>query len=227
MADSIKVPGGFFIALEGIDGTGKTTLTKRLGETLSSVFEVYETREPSDTEAGRTLRESFIKGRLSPMREAELFVKDRRIHIEREIEPFLSMGQIVITDRYFFSNIAYQGAEGVPMDKLKEMNSGFPLPDMVLYIDIDVDTALRRINSTRGVANLMETREGILRVKGIYENLARDYQDIFLRLDGLQSIDGVMKSSLNVLLNRIEGKLTDKTARDKLRGWKSTFMENN
>jgi dTMP kinase len=227
MADSIKVPGGFFIALEGIDGTGKTTLTKRLGETLSSLFEVYETREPSDTEAGRTLRESFIKGRLSPMREAELFVKDRRIHIEREIEPFLSMGQIVITDRYFFSNIAYQGAEGVPMDKLKEMNSGFPLPDMVLYIDIDVDTALRRINSTRGVANLMETREGILRVKGIYENLARDYQDIFLRLDGLQSIDGVMKSSLNVLLNRIEGKLTDKTARDKLRGWKSTFMENN
>jgi dTMP kinase len=226
MADRVRVPGGFFIALEGIDGTGKTTLTRRLGQTLSSAFEVYETREPSDTEAGRTLRESFIKGRLSPMREAELFVEDRRIHIEREIDPFLSMGQIVITDRYFFSNIAYQGAEGVPVDKLKEMNSGFPLPDMVLYIDIDVDTALMRINSSRGVANLMETREGILKVKAIYDELAWYYQDIFVRLDGLQSIDGVMMSALNVLLNRIEVKLTDKTALDKLREWKSTFMEN-
>ncbi len=224
MDEKIKIPKGFFVAIEGIDGTGKTTLSKELGNTLSKNFNVYVTREPSDTEAGRKLRQSFINGRLSPIEEAKLFVEDRGLHVENEINPFTDAGQIVITDRYFFSNIAYQGAEGVSVEKLKEMNSRFPLPDMVLYIDLDIDIALERIKSNRGVANLMETREGIKKVKTIYEQLSIDYADIFVRIDGSQSIDGVVLSSLELILKSLENKFTDRTTIKELNQIKSQYL---
>jgi dTMP kinase len=224
MDEKIKIPQGFFVAIEGIDGTGKTTLSKTLGDAVSGYFEVYVTREPSDTEAGRKLRQSFINGRLSPLEEAKLFVEDRGFHIENEINPFTDQGYIVITDRYFFSNIAYQGAEGVSVEKLKEMNSRFPLPDMVLYINLDIDIALERIESSRGVANLMETREGINRVKNIYERLAEDYADIFVKIDGSLSLDEVKSSSLRYILSGLEKKITAKNDIKKFNQIKSHFF---
>lgn len=168
MKNDVNKTKGIFVAIEGIDGTGKTTLANSLKKILEDDYSIYLTHEPSNSEAGLKLRKSFTEGRLSPEEEAKLFVEDRKIHIKDEILPHLNSGFIVITDRYYFSNIAYQGAVGVPTSVLKSMNSEFILPNLVLYLDLDVDEALSRITKNRGCPDLMERREDIVKIKSIY-----------------------------------------------------------
>jgi dTMP kinase len=202
MQNPIKIPNGFFVVLEGIDGSGKTTVGKLIEDKLSLFFQVLLTKEPSDSIYGKKLREAFEKKRLSPDEELDLFVKDRELHIEEVVKPYLKKEYIVITDRYFFSNIAYQGAYGVPVEKVKERNSHFPLPDMVLYFDIDIDTAISRINKARGNANKVETKENISEVESIYSTIEKEY-NIFHRIDANQKIENVANQSINAILNNL------------------------
>src|SRR5687767_11083693 len=104
---------GLFIVIEGIDGTGKSTQAKRLGEWfLAQGREVVLSREPTDGPWGKKLRDSAATGRLSPQDELQYFLNDRREHVEEKIQPALAGGKVVILDRYYFSTMAYQGARG-------------------------------------------------------------------------------------------------------------------
>ncbi len=210
MNDKIKIPGGLFVALEGIDGTGKTTLISMLDKSLAEVFDVLITKEPSDTVYGKKLRESFDKGRLSPEEELELFVKDREEHIKNIVMPNLKQNRIVITDRYFFSNIAYQGAYGVDIETIKKANKHFPLPDIVIFLHLDVETALNRIGNKRGNTNIVEKKENILKVKNIYSALEKEYKNIFKRVESYSGIDEVHEKSLNIIHEELLNKITDK-----------------
>jgi dTMP kinase len=164
---------GLFIVIEGIDGTGKSTQAARLGEWFAKHGrEVILSREPTDRPWGKKLRESAATGRLSPADELEYFLKDRRQHVEDLIAPSLAAGKVVILDRYYFSTMAYQGARGIDPAEIRRKNEAFaPQPDLLLILDLDVDTALQRIGVRGDTANEFEKRDSLVRCREIFLSL--------------------------------------------------------
>lgn len=154
---------GHLIVIEGIDGTGKSTQATMLADALSkSHNEVVQSFEPTNGPWGKKLRESASTGRLSIDDELEYFINDRREHVENLILPVIQRGGIVILDRYYFSTMAYQGARGIDPQKIREQNEAFaPKPDILIILDLDVDTALKRIGARDGQTNEFEKRESL------------------------------------------------------------------
>lgn len=164
---------GLFIVIEGIDGTGKSTQAKRLGEWIASQGrEVVLSREPTAGPWGQKVRESAATGRLSPEDELTYFLNDRREHVEQLIAPSLAAGKVVILDRYYFSTMAYQGARGFDPVEIRRKNEVFaPVPDLLLIMDLDVDAAHARIGFRGDTANEFEKRENLERCREIFLSL--------------------------------------------------------
>lgn len=164
---------GLFIVIEGIDGTGKSTQTKRLGEWfVSQGREVVLSREPTDGPWGKKLRESAATGRLSPEDELQYFLNDRRQHVEEKILPALAEGKVVILDRYYFSTMAYQGSRGFDPAEIRRLNEQFaPVPDILLILDLDVGTAHCRIGHRGDSVNEFEKKESLERCREIFLSL--------------------------------------------------------
>ena len=182
---------GLFIVIEGIDGTGKSSQVKRLGQWLAAQGrDVVLSREPTDGPWGKKVRETAATGRLSPEDELNYFLNDRRQHVAELIEPSLAAGKVVILDRYYFSTMAYQGARGFDPAEIRRQNEVFaPVPDLLLILDLDVDTALGRIGSRGDRANEFEKRGNLERCRAIFLTL-RD--EPFARvIDAGGSFDGV------------------------------------
>jgi dTMP kinase len=109
---------------------------------------------------------------LGPEEELELFLADRREHVEQVIAPALAAGKTVILDRYYFSNMAYQGAIGFDPKGIRRRNEAFaPVPDLLFILDLDVDTALSRIGGRGDTANEFEKRENLERCREIFLSL--------------------------------------------------------
>ncbi|NJM37280.1 MAG: dTMP kinase [Akkermansiaceae bacterium] len=162
-----------FIVIEGIDGTGKSSQVKRLGDWfLSQGREVILSREPTNGPWGKKLRESMTAGRLSAEDELQYFLNDRREHVEEVISPSLAAGKVVILDRYYFSTMAYQGARGFDPLEIRRKNEVFaPVPDLLLIMDLNVDVALSRIGARGDTANEFEKRENLVRCREIFLSL--------------------------------------------------------
>jgi dTMP kinase len=185
--------GGLLIVLEGIDGTGKSTQTRRLGEWfISQGREVVLSREPTSGPWGRKLRETAATGRLSPEDELQYFLNDRRQHVEELITPSLAAGKVVILDRYYFSTMAYQGSRGFDPVEIRRKNEAFaPAPDLLLIMDLDVDTSLERIGARGDTANEFEKRENLERCREIFLSLKGEP---FVRvIDSSGSLDDVSR----------------------------------
>ena len=163
-----------FIVIEGIDGTGKSTQAQRLADHFTSRGrEVVLSREPTDGPWGTLLRNSAETGRLSPEEELETFLKDRRQHVEELISPALAAGKVVILDRYYFSTMAYQGLRGFDPAQIRRDNEAFaPIPDLLLILDLDVDTALTRIGTRGDTANEFEKRSSLAHCRETFLSLA-------------------------------------------------------
>ena len=164
---------GKLIVIEGIDGTGKSTQATMLAEALRKAgHEVVQSFEPTNGPWGRKLRESATTGRLSIEEELDYFLKDRRQHVEELITPTVARGGIVILDRYYFSSMAYQGARGIDPTEIRAKNEVFaPEPDTLLILDLDVDTALKRIGVRDGEANEFEKRESLQFCRDLFLSL--------------------------------------------------------
>jgi len=164
---------GLFIVIEGIDGTGKSTQVKRLGDWFASQGrEVVLSREPTAGPWGTKLRESAATGRLSPADELQYFLNDRQEHVAELISPSLAAGKVVILDRYYFSTMAYQGARGFDPAEIRVKNEAFaPVPDRLLIMDLDVDIALQRIGARGDTANEFEKRDSLQRCREIFLSL--------------------------------------------------------
>lgn len=188
-----------FIVIEGIDGTGKSTQAKRLAEHFTAMGKtVTLSREPTDGPWGTLLRNSAESGRLSPEEELETFLKDRKQHITETIAPAVAAGHVVILDRYYFSTMAYQGARGFDPVKIRKDNEAFaPVPDLLLILDLDVDTALYRIGARGDTANEFEQRATLDRCRQIFLSLK---DEPFARLiDANCSVDEVTDNILIAL----------------------------
>lgn len=167
---------GIFIVIEGIDGTGKSTQSKRLAEWFRSRGrEVVLSREPTDGPWGKKLRESATTGRLSAEEELECFLNDRREHVELSIKPALAEGKVVILDRYYFSTMAYQGARGFDPAEIRRRNEVFaPQPDLLLILDLSVESAHGRIGARGDTANEFEQRDTLSRCREIFLSLREE-----------------------------------------------------
>jgi dTMP kinase len=184
---------GRLIAFEGLDGCGKTTQIARLAESLRKAgHDPIVTAEPTDGEFGRRIR-AMARGSMSevaPEEELRWFVEDRREHVARCIAPARAAGRHVLTDRYFLSTVAYQGANGLDAASLlAQSEAEFPIPDLVLLLELDVDVALARVHA-RGVRleGAFEARGRLERVARIFKSLERAY---ITRLDASGSPDAV------------------------------------
>lgn len=187
------MPTGLLIVLEGIDGTGKSTQAKRLGEWFTSQGrEVVLSREPTSGPWGAKVRETAATGRLSPEDELQYFLNDRLQHVEELIAPSLAAGKVVILDRYYFSTMAYQGARGFDPAEIRRRNEAFaPVPDLLLIMNLDVDTSLERIGARGDIANEFEKRENLERCREIFLSLG---DEPFVRvIDSSGSLDEVTR----------------------------------
>lgn len=164
-----------FIALEGIDGSGKSTQVKLLAEHLEKAgHKVYATYEPTNSPIGSVIRRIFKHELEADHRViACLFAADRLDHLlnkETGIIKKLEEGYTVITDRYYFSSYAYHGAH-VPMNWVIETNllsAQLLRPDINIYIDISPESSMQRLNSGRNTLELYETTENLRNVRDKY-----------------------------------------------------------
>jgi dTMP kinase len=169
----MKLRQGLLIVLEGIDGSGKTTQARSLLRRLRSRgFEAVFFREPTRGKWGREIkRKAVCAGSLSPAEELDLFVKDRRENVGKNLKPALAKGKIVVLDRYYFSTIAYQGAKGLDPRRIRRLNEAFAVkPDLVIVLDVAAGEGLARISGRKTRDELFEREDYLAKVGEIFRS---------------------------------------------------------
>ncbi|MBX6422556.1 dTMP kinase [Thermosulfurimonas sp. F29] len=191
---------GRLIVFEGIDGSGKSTLAREVYRALRKEgLPVLLTREPSEGEWGRKVREHLAKGTpLSPQAYAELFLRDRREHAEKVLTPSLKAGKVVLCDRYYPSTLAYQGSEGLEVEELLRRNETVaPVPDLVVFVDVPVEVALERVRQRKKIRELFETREKLTNIRKLYLEILPRFRH--LCLPGDKPVAELCEEVLNAL----------------------------
>lgn len=218
---------GFLIAIEGIDGAGKTTQAHFVQERLAArKLAVIRTKEPTTGQWGQVLRDSALTGRLSLEEEIETFIKDRMEHVQVVIKPSLEQGKIVIVDRYYFSSMAYQGARGHDVEDIMRQNEAFaPEPDLLVILDIEPKIGLERIRTRGDRANHFEKTGTLKKAREIFQQIKKPYsyllnaneepekiRDLIVRqFSGIYTEERIIKSGgtphekLNLTLNLFGG----------------------
>jgi len=209
---------GWFITLEGIEGSGKTTQAAILAGALRSRGnQVMVTREPGGTRAGELIRAIFLDSNISLEVTTELLLvlADRAQHIREKLRPALEAGQIVISDRYSDSTIAYQGyGRGFDLKLIRDLNrlaSGGITPDLTIVLDCAPEIGLERSNSRAKDAVPARDRfeeeqiEFHRRVRDGFRAIVRDEPSRAVLLDGVRGQHEVSAAILNLVLERFFG----------------------
>ena len=163
------------VNLEGIDGCGKSTQSKLLLEKLEGEGEkVIILKEPTKRPHGQKLWDVLHGKRKASNEEIlELFVLDRKQHVEEKIQPSLDDGTVVLMDRYYYSSMAYQVAGGIDVEEIREKHIFAPKPDVVLIFDLPVSVALERVKG-HSDADEFEKEEHLEKVREAYLDLEND-----------------------------------------------------
>ncbi|MCW4010871.1 MAG: dTMP kinase [Candidatus Bathyarchaeota archaeon] len=157
---------GAFIVIEGLDGSGKTTQAKLLAAKLKKSHGAVYTAEPSRGKIGKFIRNHILYGEERPPTsvEALLFAADRIDHVQTEVAPALERGQLVVSDRYLYSSLAYQGSAGLGLQWIEALNQHALKPDLALFIDVDPETVLGRLRRKKSVMETLETQRSVRQV---------------------------------------------------------------
>ncbi len=166
---------GVLVNLEGIDGCGKSTQSKLLLEKLEGKGEkVIILKEPTKRPHGQKLWDVLHGKRKASNEEIlELFVLDRKQHVEEKIQPALDDGTVILMDRYYYSSMAYQVAGGIDVEEIREKHVFAPRPDVVLIFDLPVSVALERVKG-HSDADEFEKEEHLEKVREAYLDLEND-----------------------------------------------------
>jgi len=192
---------GLFVCIEGLDKSGKTTQASALVEMLNRLgFKAFYTTEPSRGEVGGFVRKYVLhrRKRVPAVVEALLFAVDRFDHAEREIRPMLQKKMIVVSDRYVYSSLAYQGAAGLDLQWIMEINGFIPIPDLAIYIDVPLEVLAERIKAGRSVMEQLQIQR---EVQNVYMRLVSEGKLILV--DGYRPIGDVSRSILDLVLTRL------------------------
>jgi dTMP kinase len=157
---------GAFICIEGLDGCGKTTQAKLLVRRLRKSHNSVYTAEPSRGKIGAFIRKSCLYGekRLSSVVEALLFAADRLEHMENEVLPALRQGRLVVSDRYVYSSLAYQGAAVLSLEWIEKINEHALRPDLAIFIDVDPKIVMQRLKPNKSVMENLATQRKVREV---------------------------------------------------------------
>ncbi len=198
---------GLFIVLEGIDGSGKDTHIKFLAKELRELgYAVVETAEPSRDRVGTFLKRYAKRKekRLPAESEALLYASDRFDHVKNVIKPALRRDQIVISARYYYSSMAYQGAVGVDLDWIKEMNRFALKPDLAVLLDILPEYSLHRLKRRRSI---YEDSDYLRKVRDIYIKLVNEGELVKVDADRPKRVvQGELLSMIQELVERRNAK---------------------
>jgi dTMP kinase len=204
---------GLFISFEGIDGVGKSTQADLLEEHLRAAGKtVVRTLEPGGTELGQEIRHLLLhrKGDVAPRAEALLYAADRAHHVATKVRPALERGEVVLTDRYLDSSVAYQGA-GRVLDKqqIRDLSlfavEGL-LPDLTVLLDLDAALSMARRNKTGEAPDRLESEklEFFEAVRQAYLELAAAEPNRFIVIGADQTVSAIqdqIRARINQLLD--------------------------
>ncbi|WP_336326607.1 dTMP kinase [Halovenus sp. HT40] len=190
------------ITLEGLDGSGKTTCMETLRD---AVPEATFTREPTESWYGDAVQQSIHDDTADPLAELFLYIADHAAHLSRTVEPTLTAGGTVISDRYSDSRFAYQGATLADRFEdsvayVQQLHEPWTrAPDATIYLDVDPATAAER----SGATNKFETEQYLEIVRENYERLIADEPERFVRVDASQpqqAVEQEVREAVETLL---------------------------
>lgn len=203
-----------FVTIEGPEGSGKSSVTKRVTEMLEKEgYEVVLTREPGGTPISEEIRNVILdkaNTKMDGMTEALLYAASRRQHLVEKIWPLSKAGKIVISDRFIDSSLAYQGgARGLGIDKILDLNmyatDGY-FPDLTLLFDIEPELGLARIaaNANREVNRLdLEKLDFHKKVRTTFLELAKRFPKRYVVIDASQSFEKVIQDAYHAIKDRL------------------------
>ncbi len=182
---------GVFICIEGLDGSGKSTQAKLLTNKLNKAgYNAIYTAEPSQGKIGKFIRKRlFEQARMPITAEALLFAADRIEHVQNQVAPALAEGKIVVSDRYVYSSLAYQGSAGLSLDWIEAVNANALKPDLCVFIDVEPKVVLERLKRKKSVMENLETQQ---KVRAIYLKYVQKGE--LLRVDGGKSKPEVLEA---------------------------------
>ena len=201
----MAVQEGILIVLEGIDGAGKSTQAEILMNRLQERgYDVAYFREPSEGKWGQEIKKKAAHpDSLSPEEELDLFLKDRKENVEKNLRPALEKKKIVILDRYYFSTIAYQGAKGIDQERIRRVNEEFVVePDLVFFLDVDPREGLYRIKNRKKKDRLFEQAEYLVKVREIFRSFRGER---FIHIDASKPKKEISAEIEKIVLNYLNG----------------------
>ncbi len=194
-----------FISIDGPDGSGKSTVARRLCEVIcerdGSDAALY-TCEPTDSTLGVEIRRILKAGdENEKARLRELFLEDRRLHIEEFILPHSQSGKVVVCDRYKYSTVCYQHLQGHPIEELVVEGKGFMSPDLAFILCTDdIKTLVGRIASRGAQRDFFETEALIRRSAYIYMQMPGYFPDEnIVLLDSREPVDRTIEIILEMI----------------------------
>ena len=202
---SKKSQKSIFIVLDGVDGSGKGEMLLRLHKWLFSLdkkYRILTTREPTYGTYGKLVRE-ILKNDKDPIKNKErcldLFIKDRKQHIENTISPFLAAADgdsvnIVICDRYYYSTIAFQHTQGIDLQKVIDLNKDLLKPDIAFILDVPVETALERMGIRGKDREKFEDKKFMEKLRENYLELKDKLKDNITIIDANKTKDQVFEA---------------------------------
>ena len=191
------------VTLEGLDGSGKTTVWEAVGDDYP---DAVLTREPTDSWYGEAVYRSIGEKSADSLAELFLYTADHADHLSRVVRPALADGKLVISDRYSDSRYAYQGATladelDEPIDYIQSVHAPFTrTPDLTFYLDIDPETAAERSGKT----NKFEQSAYLQDVRANYEQLIAADPERFVRIDATQPPEAVCEQIRSRLIAEID-----------------------
>ena len=208
--------GGIYVALEGVDGSGKTTQAEKLTEYFEKTGkQVIRTREPRKEGVIGDLVHQILRGerKMSPKALQYLFSTDRALHHEEVIEPSLKEGKVVISDRCFWSAVVYgtlDKSEEYGFDTANQiliahsilsMYHQFIVSDHTFFLNVSLETALERIEKKHAhdPKEMYEAKEKIERVIKGYDWLLENFREEIIKVDGEKSIEEVTEEIISKL----------------------------
>ncbi len=211
----MAISGGLFISFEGIDGVGKSTQADLMEKYLAGKgLSVVRTFEPGGTDLGAEIRHLLLhrKGEVSARSEALLYAADRAHHVASKIVPALKAGQVVITDRFLDSSVAYQGA-GRELDLTEVRNLSLwavdnLLPDLTVLLDLDAELASKRRVQTGEEPDRLEREkiEFFEAARNSYLDLAKSEPKRFFVVDANQEPEKIWSAIQSRLDEVLESK---------------------